>query len=96
MRASSKSPRAFFRGIHSPTVTHDSSGPALVTLKFPISATLSGSFTPSPTSGSTTRSVDLISRRVVLRLGQHLASVADAAGRIEVGTTDDDGIDIGG
>ena len=39
------------------------------------------------------RFTDLISRRVVLRLGQHLASVADAAGRIEVGTTDDDGIE---
>ncbi|MCA0296385.1 MAG: mycothione reductase [Actinobacteria bacterium] len=39
------------------------------------------------------RFTDLISRRVVLRLGQHLASVADAAGRVEVGTTDDDGIE---
>ena len=39
------------------------------------------------------RFTDLVSRRVVLRLGQHLASVADAAGRIEVGTTDDDGIE---
>ncbi len=39
------------------------------------------------------RFTDLISRRVVLRLGQHFASVADAAGRIEVGTTDDDGIE---
>jgi mycothione reductase len=39
------------------------------------------------------RFTDLLSRRVVLRLGQHLASVADAAGRIEVGTTDDDGIE---
>ncbi len=39
------------------------------------------------------RFTDLISRRVVLRLGQHLASIADAAGRVEVGTTDDDGIE---
>jgi mycothione reductase len=39
------------------------------------------------------RFTDLISRRVVLRLGQHLASVADAGGRVEVGTTDDDGIE---
>lgn len=40
------------------------------------------------------RFTNLISRRVVLRLGQHLASVADAGGgRIEVGTTDDDGIE---
>jgi mycothione reductase len=39
------------------------------------------------------RFTDLISRRVVLRLGQHLASLADAAGRVEVGTTDDDGIE---
>lgn len=39
------------------------------------------------------RFTKLLSRRVVLRLGQHLASVADAAGRIEVGTTDDDGIE---
>ncbi len=39
------------------------------------------------------RFTDLVSRRVVLRLGQQLASVADAAGRIEVGTTDEDGIE---
>lgn len=40
------------------------------------------------------RFTDLISRRVVLRLGQHLASMADADGkRVEVGTTDDDGIE---
>ena len=40
------------------------------------------------------RFTELISRRVVLRLGQHLASLADAGhGRVEVGTTDDDGIE---
>ncbi|MCA0306509.1 MAG: FAD-dependent oxidoreductase [Actinobacteria bacterium] len=39
------------------------------------------------------RFTDLLSRRVVLRLGQHLASVAEAGGRVEVGTTDDDGIE---
>ncbi|MFT4110487.1 mycothione reductase [Propionicimonas sp.] len=39
------------------------------------------------------RFTDLLSRRVVLRLGQHLASVAETGGRIEVGTTDDDGIE---
>lgn len=39
------------------------------------------------------RFTDLIAGKVILRLGQHLASVADAAGRIEVGTTDDDGIE---
>ena len=39
------------------------------------------------------RFTDLLSRRVVLRLGQHLASVEDVDGRVEVGTTDDDGIE---
>lgn len=39
------------------------------------------------------RYTELVASRVILRLGQHLASVADAAGRIEVGTTDDDGIE---
>ncbi|MCC6495541.1 MAG: mycothione reductase [Propionibacteriaceae bacterium] len=39
------------------------------------------------------RFTDLISRRIVLRLGQQLASVEDTGGRIEVGTTDDDGIE---
>ncbi len=39
------------------------------------------------------RFTDLLSHRVVLRLGQQLASVDDAGGRIEVGTTDDDGIE---
>ncbi len=40
------------------------------------------------------RFTDLISRRVVLRLGQHLASLADAGnGRVAVGTTDGDGIE---
>ena len=39
------------------------------------------------------RFTDLLSRRVVLRLGQQFASVEDADGRIEVGTTDDDGIE---
>ncbi len=39
------------------------------------------------------RFTDLISRRVVLRLGQQLTSVESADGHIEVGTTDDDGIE---
>ena len=39
------------------------------------------------------RFTDLLSKRVVLRLGQRLASVEDADGRIEVGTTDDDGVE---
>jgi mycothione reductase len=39
------------------------------------------------------RFTDLLSHRVVLRLGQQLASVDDVGGRIEVGTTDDDGIE---
>ncbi|MGV8907692.1 MAG: mycothione reductase [Propionicimonas sp.] len=39
------------------------------------------------------RFTELLSRRVVLRLGQRLASVEDADGRIEVGTTDDDGVE---
>ncbi|MGC3995732.1 MAG: mycothione reductase [Propionicimonas sp.] len=39
------------------------------------------------------RFTDLLSRRVVLRLGQHLASVGESGGRVEVGTTDDDGIE---
>ena len=39
------------------------------------------------------RFTDMISRRVVLRLGQHLASVESADGHIEVGTLDDDEIE---
>ncbi len=39
------------------------------------------------------RFTDLISRRIVLRLGQQLASVEDSGGRVEVGTTDNDGIE---
>jgi mycothione reductase len=39
------------------------------------------------------RFTDLLSHRVVLRLGQQLASVEDVGGGIEVGTTDDDGIE---
>ncbi len=60
MRAKSKSPRAFRRGIHSPTVTQDSSGLVFVTWKFPMIATSSGIFTPSPTRGKTTLSELLI------------------------------------
>lgn len=39
------------------------------------------------------RFTDLISRRVVLRLGQHLASVEAVPSGVEVGTTDDEGIE---
>jgi hypothetical protein len=57
MRAINRSPHQPSWGRHSPTVTHDSSGEAAVVCKLPMRATCLASFTPSPISGNTTRSV---------------------------------------